>query len=427
MTSMVPNVPLPAVQLTSLLEHIPMGVFMIDADFRMAYVNKAASPVFDNIVGGVIGRDFDELIHEMRDPYYANAVTRVFRNTLETGDSYATAETSTAPGRPVGELYEWRVERVLMDDGRFGLAGFFRDITKEVYQHQLDTFRVALTDTLRPAASAADVQAAAAKLLGDQLVLGAVLYAEVVSRADSDYYIVQQYYRAEGSGDFNGEYRANDFGEVLFEEMRAGHTVVTNNVATEARLSPAEKQAHAALRVGSYIKVPLIKEGRHVALISIHQEQPRVWTPVEVALVEETAERTWAAAERARAEAKISEGQVDSARQRRLYEAVLSNTPDLAYVWNREHRFIYANEGLLKMWGKTLDEAIGKHCIELGYEPWHAQMHDREIDQVVATKRPMRGEVPFVGTFGRRVYDYILVPVFGPDGEVEAVAGTTRD
>jgi PAS domain S-box-containing protein len=113
--------------------------------------------------------------------------------------------------------------------------------------------------------------------------------------------------------------------------------------------------------------------------------------------------------------------------QRRLYEAILTNTPDLAYVWGLDHRFLYANEGLLKMWGRTWDEAIGKNCLELGYEPWHAEMHDREIEQVVATKLPLRGEVPFAGTFGRRMYEYVLVPVFGENGDVVAVAGTTRD
>ncbi|HYJ39852.1 MAG TPA: ATP-binding protein [Steroidobacteraceae bacterium] len=115
------------------------------------------------------------------------------------------------------------------------------------------------------------------------------------------------------------------------------------------------------------------------------------------------------------------------ANQRRMYEAILTNTPDLAYVWNREHRFIYANEGLLHMWGRTWEEAIGKNCLELGYEPWHAAMHDNEIEQVIATKQPVRGEVPFNGAFGRRFYDYLLVPVIGASGEVEAVAGTTRD
>ena len=117
----------------------------------------------------------------------------------------------------------------------------------------------------------------------------------------------------------------------------------------------------------------------------------------------------------------------DAAREKRLYEAILDNTPDLAYVWDLQHRIVYANDGLLRMWGKSREEALGRTCLELGYEPWHAEMHDREIDQVVATGQPVRGTVPFTGTFGRRIYDYILVPVFNTRGEVEAVAGTTRD
>ena len=131
--------------------------------------------------------------------------------------------------------------------------------------------------------------------------------------------------------------------------------------------------------------------------------------------------------DRKRAEEALDRVTAESERRTRLYEAVLSTTPDLAYVWGLDHRFTYANEGLLRMWGKTWDEAIGKTCLELGYEPWHAEMHDREIDEVRATRKPLRGEVPFAGTFGRRIYDYILVPVIGADGEVEAVAGTTRD
>jgi PAS domain S-box-containing protein len=115
------------------------------------------------------------------------------------------------------------------------------------------------------------------------------------------------------------------------------------------------------------------------------------------------------------------------ASQKQQYEAILTNTPDLAYVWGLDHRFIYANEGLLKMWGKSSAEAIGKTCLELGYAPWHAELHEREIDQIAATKKPIRGEVPFTGTFGRRHYDYLLVPVLGAQGEVVAVAGTTRD
>jgi PAS domain S-box-containing protein len=119
--------------------------------------------------------------------------------------------------------------------------------------------------------------------------------------------------------------------------------------------------------------------------------------------------------------------QTTRGRIERAYKAALSNTPDLVYVFDLDHRFLYANEALLTMWGRTWDDAIGKTCLELGYPDWHAAMHDREIEEVRATRRPITGEVPFTGTQGRRIYEYIFVPVLGTHGEVEAVAGTTRD
>lgn len=132
-------------------------------------------------------------------------------------------------------------------------------------------------------------------------------------------------------------------------------------------------------------------------------------------------------------EAVIARTKTESAKkavewQKRLYETVTDSTPDLIYVFDLQYRFTYANAALLTMWGKTWETAIGKNLLENGYEPWHAAMHEREIDQIIATKLPVRGEVAFPhAVLGNRVYDYILVPVFSENGEVEAVAGTTRD
>lgn len=117
----------------------------------------------------------------------------------------------------------------------------------------------------------------------------------------------------------------------------------------------------------------------------------------------------------------------EETRRLRLYETLVSNTPDLIFVFGLDHRFTYANEPLLQMWGKSWDEAIGKNCLELGYEEWQAEMHGHEIDTVIATKQPIRNEVPFTGTNGRRIYDYFFIPVLDPNGEVEAISGTARD
>jgi PAS domain S-box-containing protein len=130
---------------------------------------------------------------------------------------------------------------------------------------------------------------------------------------------------------------------------------------------------------------------------------------------------------RKRAAEELARVTAESERRKRLYETILSATPDFVYVFSLDHRVLYANDALVEMWGRGREGAIGKTFLEIGYEPWHADLHDREIDQVRETKRPIRGEVPFTGTFGRRIYDYIFVPVVGADGEVEAVAGTTRD
>ena len=130
---------------------------------------------------------------------------------------------------------------------------------------------------------------------------------------------------------------------------------------------------------------------------------------------------------RRKAEQALSENTETLNKQRRLYETALSNTPDLLYIFNLEGQFTYANDALLEMWGLSWDEAIGKTCLELGYEPWHADMHMREIEQVIRTRQPIRGDVPFTGTHGRRIYDYIFMPVIGDDGKVEAIAGSTRD
>jgi PAS domain S-box-containing protein len=118
----------------------------------------------------------------------------------------------------------------------------------------------------------------------------------------------------------------------------------------------------------------------------------------------------------------------ESEKQKRLLEALNGATPDLVYVFDLNYRFTYANEALLRMWGRSWEDSIGKGLLELGYEPWHAEMHEREIDQVVATKMPIRGTVSFPhAELGIRVYDYIFAPVLNQKGEVEAIAGTTRD
>jgi PAS domain S-box-containing protein len=115
-------------------------------------------------------------------------------------------------------------------------------------------------------------------------------------------------------------------------------------------------------------------------------------------------------------------------RQSRLFEQIASTTPDFIYVFDHNGRFLYANRRLLEVWGRSYDDAVGKNLYEIGYPQWHADMHMRELAQVIRTRQPIKGEVPFTGDSGiSGIYEYIFTPVLGPDGNVEVIAGTTRD
>jgi PAS domain S-box-containing protein len=62
------------------------------------------------------------------------------------------------------------------------------------------------------------------------------------------------------------------------------------------------RAAYATLNVRAALGVPVVKAGRLVAMLGVNDSHARDWTDAEAALVEDVAERTWAAIDRARAE-----------------------------------------------------------------------------------------------------------------------------
>jgi PAS domain S-box-containing protein len=123
-------------------------------------------------------------------------------------------------------------------------------------------------------------------------------------------------------------------------------------------------------------------------------------------------------------------GQIDqhSAEALARLEATLSSISDFAYSFDRDGRFTYINKALLDLWGLTLDQALGKDFFDLQYPPDLAAKLQRQIQQVFQTRQALSDETPYVSPTGvSGYYEYIFAPVFGPDGAVQAVAGSTRD
>lgn len=120
-------------QLETLFIQAPIGMYLIDEDFRIREINHVARSVFDTVPGEVIGRDFDEVLHEMWEKKFADETVRLFRRTLETGESYITAEWAVfVAHRGFTKYFAWRLDRIVLEDGGYGVVCYFRDVSPQI-------------------------------------------------------------------------------------------------------------------------------------------------------------------------------------------------------------------------------------------------------------------------------------------------------
>jgi signal transduction histidine kinase/ActR/RegA family two-component response regulator len=166
-----------------------------------------------------------------------------------------------------------------------------------------DAFRVRLSDALRPLTDSIAIQAEATRALGEHLGASRVLYAEILDDANTA--VVEADYCRDGTPSVAGRHLLCDFGPFVSETLKAGRTLMLADFGEISDLTSEERAAYGAVDIQAYISVPLVKEGRLTALLNVNQSVPRQWNEDEVALVEEVAERTWAAVERARAEESL--------------------------------------------------------------------------------------------------------------------------
>jgi PAS domain S-box-containing protein len=118
-------------QFETLLNEAPLGVMLVDEDFRVAAVNPIALPLIGET--DLIGRDFDSVAHAAWSSADAEEITRRFRHTLESGEPQVVPEfIARRKDRQVMEYYEWRVTRIPLPGGRRGVVCYFRDISRSV-------------------------------------------------------------------------------------------------------------------------------------------------------------------------------------------------------------------------------------------------------------------------------------------------------
>jgi PAS domain S-box-containing protein len=230
--------------------------------------------------------------------------------------------------------YRWVIDagrpRYAPDGAFLGYIGCVIDVHERKQAEQIaahaarrQAFLVQLNDRVRPLREPAKVMAAVADMVGEHVVVSRCCYGEVDA---AQAHVTIEYDFTDGTVSVRGRHRLDDFGSDLIRELQAGATVAVDDVATDARTIDA-LGAWNAIDTRSLVCVPLVKEGRFVALFVIHHRAPRRWTAHEVTLVEDVAERTWLAVENARASQALAAllASEQSARERAEQESRLKD------------------------------------------------------------------------------------------------------
>ena len=183
-----------------------------------------------------------------------------------------------------GQLREW--------------AGVHADITERKQVEARLRLLDEMNEATRNASDPRVVMEEVPRLLGEHLRATRCAYADV--EPNNDQFTIRHDWNAPGAASSVGAYSLDLFGPRAARDMREDRMLVIRDVDRE--LTPSEGGAmFNAIGVKAIICCPLVKEGKLVAMMAVHQDAPRDWTAADVMLLKEVVERSWAHIERIRA------------------------------------------------------------------------------------------------------------------------------
>ncbi|HEX8551167.1 MAG TPA: PAS domain S-box protein [Abditibacteriaceae bacterium] len=236
------------------------------------------------------------------------------------------------------------------------------DVTQHRRQQRSLQLLVDLNQAVQRISDPDEIMSVTARMLGEHLVVNRCAYAEVDSDEDS-FHITGDYTRDTFS--IVGDFKLSDFGADILRLHRQGDAYILNDATTDPRAEKTQ-DAYRQTEIVAVISVPLLKEGRFVAGMSVHQKTARHWTHDEVELVKLVVNRCWEAIERARAARRL---QSSEARLSFLAESL----PQKIFTVDPQGKSNYLN----KQWA----EFTGLSVEEMREGDWTRLIHPDDIEE----------------------------------------------
>jgi PAS domain S-box-containing protein len=278
-----------------------------------------------------------------------------------------------------------------------GILCTVHDTTAKVLSERRLEFLVRLSDRLRGLHEPIEVIAAAQAMLGEHLKTSRVGYGEVEETAR--YFTTERNWTDGTVAHRTGTHDLAAFGPEIHDALKRGETLVVHDAAADPRTdSPEHLAAFAFLEFSAVVTVSLIKRGRMVAALYVHNREPRLWSPGEVKLIEDVAERTWDAVERLRSEAALRKS------EERLQLALEASSVVGTWDWDIQSDLVYADERFAILYGVDPEFAAAGAPIASfvnGIYPDDRNRIKEQIQQAVETGAPLAAEYRTIDKYGQ--------------------------
>lgn len=369
--------PQPLKTLVGLMMQAKQPMFIVWGPDQVLLYNDAYIPVLGGKHPAAFGKPFLEVWYEIRadlDPLLDQVLGQ--GQPVHMDDISLIMERN---GQPEEAHFAFSYTPVRSEAG--AIAGFFGaciETTVQVLAERRQAFRLELEEVLRSLVVPREMVAATTRLLGRQLRVSRAGFGMI--KPDGETVKLEADY-AVGVVPLSGAFRLDVFGEHAVARQRDGQTVVCSDV----RLCHADNLSlWNTIETRAYVAVPLVRDGAFKAVLYVNSREPRDWSPEDVALMEDAANRIWDSLERAAAEAALR------ASEAHLSGLFAQTGAGFAETTTDGH-FLSVNNTYCELVGHSREALLGARLRDITY-PDDTAMAETLLEGVAASGIPCTAE-----------------------------------
>ncbi|MEG4211833.1 PAS domain S-box protein [Microcoleus sp. S13_B4] len=365
-------------------------------------VYEFANPTYLQETGrtpDIIGKSIRDVFPEIEGQIYFEGLDRVYR----TGETFIVNESPTYWHRNGDGVLEeaffncifapWRdaegtIQGVLIYNievtAQVRARQQIEQLLEELQQkEEIQQFLIELNDAIRAIQDPKEIMWQVVCATGQHFSVTRCTYGEI--DPTQEYVIVDRDY-CNGVVSVVGRHHLDSFGPTLIAELKQGRTIVVDDVDRDPRTIGVGAAGFDAIQTKSLLCVPLVKEGKFVALLVLHHVSVRQWTEEDVAVMERIAQKTWLAVERSRAQEELRESEAH-------LQLALKVGRMGTWDWDMQTDALLWSEGHFMVLGLQPNEC------EPNYEVWASHVHpdnlaeaEAKFQQAIADKKEYQHE-----------------------------------